>query len=112
MKMILAFVQPHRIDRVTRAVSHIKGFPGMTVSEARGFGKEKLQGEHDTREQLTDFTPTARIDTVVDNALVEAVLQAVIDSAHTGEHGDGKIFVLPVEQAIRVRTKERGPHVI
>lgn len=112
MKMILAFIQPHRADQVTRALCRLPGFPGLTVAEARGFGHEKLEEEHDAREQLTDFTPTLRLESVIDDTTADEVIQAIIDAAHTGGKGDGKIFVLPVEQAIRVRTGERGPHVV
>ena len=112
MKMIVAFLQAHRLDRVTRRLMHIKGFPGMTVVEGRGFGREKLEDALNTREELTDFTQKVQIETVVPSGLVESVIEALIEGAHTGERGDGRVFVLPVEQAVRIKTKERGEMAI
>ncbi len=112
MKMILAFVPPHRLDRVTRALKHVEGFRGMTVTEGQGFGRERLEEEHDSRDQLTDTTPTARLEVVVPASLAEEVVTAIVEASHTGAAGDGKIFVLPVEQAVRIRTREYGPDAI
>ena len=112
MKMILAFLQPHRLDRVTRALEHVEGFPGMTVTASQGFGHEKLDEAHDTREQLTDFTPTVRVELVVRDRIVNEVVETIVDAAHTGSRGDGKIFVLPVEEAVRIKTRERGAHAV
>jgi nitrogen regulatory protein P-II 1 len=112
MKMILAFIPPHRLDRVTRALEHLDGFPGMTVTASQGFGHEKLEESHDAREQLTDFTGTVRVESVVQDAMAEDVLGAIIAAAHTGTAGDGKIFVLPVDNAVRIKTKERGVHAV
>ena len=109
--MILAFIQPHRLDRVTRALAHVEGFPGMTVSPAEGFGHEKLEEKHDTRDQLRDFTKTIRLETVVDDLVVEAVLRTIVDASHTGGRGDGKIFLFEVREGIRIKTRERGPDV-
>jgi nitrogen regulatory protein PII len=108
MKMIVAFIQTHRLDRITRKLMHVEGFPGMTVVEGRGFGREKLEDVLSTREELTDFTPKVRIEIVVPVGLVESVIEVLVEGAHTGERGDGKIFVLPVEKAVRIKTKERG----
>jgi len=111
MKMILALIQPYRLDRVTRALQHIEGFPGMTVSDARGFGHEKLAAGHGAREQLKDFTETSRIETVVGEGLVDAVVAAITTAARSGGHSDGKIFVLPVDEGVRISTDARGPDV-
>ena len=111
MKMILAFIQPHRLDRVTRALAHVEGFRGMTVTPAQGFGHEKLDEKHDTRDQLSDFTRTIRLETVVDERVVEVVLETIVEATHTGGRGDGKIFLLDVREGIRIKTRERGPHV-
>jgi nitrogen regulatory protein PII len=108
MKMIMAYLQPHRLDRITRSLMHIEDFPGMTVVDGRGFGREKLEDVLSTREELTDFTPKVRIEIVVPVGLVESVIEVLVEGAHTGERGDGKIFVLPVEQAVRIKTKEAG----
>lgn len=111
MKMILAFVPPHHLDRVTRALEHVDRFPGMTVSDARGFGHEKLSRSHDARDQLKDFTEAARVECVVPDSMVPAVIEAVRSAAHTGGRGDGKLFVLPVVEGLRIKTGERGPDV-
>lgn len=112
MKMILAFIPPHRLDRVRRGLEHVDGFPGMTVSRAEGFGHEKLTESRQTRDQLEDFTPTARIECIVQDDMIEEVLAAVTEATHTGSRGDGKIFVFPVSEGLRVKTQERGPDVV
>ena len=106
MKMIIAFIQPHRLDRVTRALQHVDGFPGMTVTESRGFGREKLEVEAEA--SLKDYTESARIDVVAHDGQVDEILAAITEAAHTGQRGDGKIFVLPVERALRIKTREEG----
>lgn len=109
MKMIIAFIQPHRLDRVTRALEHVVAFPGMTVTEARGFGREKLEVEaEDRRASLEDYTDTVRIEVVAHDGQVDAVVKAITEAAHTGQRGDGKVFVLPVERAVRIHTGEEG----
>ncbi|MBT8338088.1 MAG: P-II family nitrogen regulator [Gemmatimonadetes bacterium] len=113
MKMILTYLPPYRLDRVTRALEHVEGFTGMTVTPARGFGREKLEDDaRDVRDQLDDFTPTVRVEAVVSDDRAEAVVQAVLAAAHTGARGDGKIFVLPVEDGVRIKTKARGPRAV
>ncbi len=111
MKMILALIQPHRLDRVTRALQHIEGFPGMTVSDARGFGHERLDPAQGARADLKDFTETTRIETVVGNGMVDQVVVAITSAAKSGGHSGGKIFVLPVEEGVRISTDQRGPNV-
>lgn len=111
MKMILAFIPPHRLDRVTRALEHVKNFPGMSVSDAQGFGREKLNRSRDARDQLEDFTEAVRIECVVPDPMAEEVIEAVKSATHTGERGDGKLFVLPVLEGLRIKTGERGPDV-
>jgi len=109
MKLIVAFVQRHRLDPVTRALEHLPHFHGMTVTESRGFGREKLEHEAgDRRAELTDYTDNVRIEVVTHDAGVDAVLKAITDAAHTGQRGDGKIFVLHVERAVRIKTREEG----
>ena len=112
MKMILAFIPPHRLDRVTRALEHIDRFPGMTVSEARGFGHEKLGSSHDVRDQLKDFTEAARVECVVPDSMAQEAIEAVRSATHTGGRGDGKLFVVPVLEGLRIKTGERGPGVV
>ena len=109
MKMIIAFIQPHRLDRVTRALEHVVSFPGMTVTESRGFGREKLEVEaEDQRASLKDYTETMRIEVVAHDGQVDGILAAITEAAHTGQRGDGKVFVLPVERAVRIKTREEG----
>lgn len=109
MKMIIAFIQPHRLDRVTRAMQHVVGFSGMTVSNSRGFGREKVEvGEADARASLQDYTDTARIEVVTHDGQVDELLAAITEAAHTGQRGDGKVFVLPVERALRIKTRDEG----
>jgi nitrogen regulatory protein P-II 1 len=108
MKMILAFIPIYRLDRVSRELIHIEGFPGMTVVHGQGFGQEKMERALSIREEVTDFTPNVQIEMVVPNRLVGPVIEAVLESAYTGDRGNGKIFVLPVEHAVRIKTKQGG----
>jgi nitrogen regulatory protein P-II 1 len=109
MKMVLAFVQTYRLDEVTRSLEHIPHFPGMSVTSARGFGREKVESPPPTsREALTDFTETVRIEVLVQDEHVDEVVAAIVRGARTGQRGDGKVAVLPVEQVVRVRTGEVG----
>ena len=113
MKMIVAFLRPDRLDPVTRALEHIPHFPGMTVTEARGFGREKVEEPPDSESaELTDYTKTARIEIVVSDDRLSAVMEAIEKAARTGRRDDGKIFVLPVERGRRVRTGEEGDAIV
>lgn len=112
MNMILAFLPPHRLDRVVLRLHKLPGFPGMTVTEGKGHGHEKLQDEHDSRDQLTDFTPVVRLEVVVEDDFVDPVMSAIYDAAHTGGRGDGKVYVLPVLDALRVKTGQRGEEAV
>lgn len=112
MKMIMAILPRYRLDRVTRKLIHIEGFPGMTVVEGEGFGHEKLEEAQTAREALTDFTPNVRVEAVVPDSLVDSVIGAIVDGAHTGERGNGKIFVLSVEEAVRIKTGESGADAV
>lgn len=113
MKMILAYVPPHRLDGVTRALEHLGDLPGMTVTDARGFGREKLEVEaRDRRAGLLDYTDVVRVEVCVPDGQVDPVLDAITEAARTGQRGDGKIFVLPVERGRRIRTGEEGEAVV
>ena len=113
MKMIVAFFHPRRLDRVTRALEHVPGFSGMTVTEGRGFGREKLQVRpRDHLAELTDFTDTIRVEIVTSATLVDALMNAITEAARTGQRDDGKVFVLPVERGRRIRTGEEGEVVV
>jgi len=111
MNMVLAFLPPHRLDRVVLHLHRIPGFPGMTVSNARGHGHEKLQDES-ARRRLDDFTDTVRLETVVPDDLVDTVLSTIEEAAHTGARGDGKVYVMPVTEALRVKTGQRGEDAV
>jgi nitrogen regulatory protein PII len=110
MKLVLAYIQPHRLDAVRRGLEHLPHFPGMTVTAAQGFGREKTEeaAPRDASEALTDFTEAVRIETVVHDEQVDDVLVAIMNAAHTGQRGDGKVFVLPVERALRIKTMAEG----
>ncbi len=113
MKMIMAYVPPHRLDRVTRALCHVPHLPGLTVTNARGFGQEKVESQGETpAEQLTDFVPMSRLEVVAHDDQVDDIAKAISDAAHTGARGDGKIFVLPVERAFRIKTGQEGASAI
>jgi nitrogen regulatory protein P-II 1 len=112
MKMILAFIKPHKIDEVKNALSEV-GVHGMSVSEIKGFGRTggKTEVFRGSAYQV-DFVPKLRLEVVVTEEQVHPVLDALERSAKTGKIGDGKIFVLPVDEALRIRTGERGETAI
>ena len=108
MKMVTAIVKPFKLDEVREALSAI-GVQGVTVTEVKGFGRQKGHTElYRGAEYVVDFLPKVKIEAAVDDALVERVIEAIETAARTGKIGDGKIFVSPVEQAIRIRTGETG----
>ncbi|HND14489.1 MAG TPA: P-II family nitrogen regulator [Pseudomonadales bacterium] len=108
MKMITTIVKPFKLDEVREALSEI-GVQGITVSEVKGFGRQKGHTElYRGAEYAVDFLPKVRIEIVVADALVDGVIETVVRAARTGKIGDGKIFVLAVEQAVRIRTGETG----
>lgn len=109
MKLIMAIIQPHRLDAVREALSEL-GVHGMTVSEVRGFGRQRGHTEiYRGAEYAIHYVPKVKIEIVVDDAMVERALEIICETARTGHIGDGKVFVLPVEQSVRVRTGETGP---
>jgi len=106
MKMVTAIVKPFKLDEVREALSAI-GVQGITVTEVKGFGRQKGHTElYRGAEYVVDFLPKVKIEAAVDDALVERVIEAIEGSARTGKIGDGKIFVLDVERALRIRTGE------
>ena len=112
MKMVTAIVKPFKLDEVREALSGI-GVQGITVTEVKGFGRPKGHTElYRGAEYVVDFLPKVRIDAAVDDALVDRVIEAIEASARTGKIGDGKIFVLALEQAVRIRTGEMGTEAI
>jgi nitrogen regulatory protein PII len=112
MKQITAMIRPSKVDAVKTALVEI-GVIGMTVSEARGFGRQKGQVErYRGNEFKVDFISKSKVVLVVNDDKVTPAIEAISKAAHTGEIGDGKIFVTPVEQAIRIRTGESGEAAI
>jgi nitrogen regulatory protein PII len=108
MKMITAMVRPSRVDAIKTALVDLD-IIGMTVTDSRGFGRQKGQVERYRGNEFTvEFLPKARIEVVVPSSKVEAAVSAITEAARTGEIGDGKIFVTPVESVIRIRTGETG----
>jgi nitrogen regulatory protein PII len=108
MKYIVAVIQPHRLDAVREALSNI-GVQGMTVTEVRGFGRQKGQTEvYRGAEYTMQYVPKVKLELAVGAAIADQVVDAISDAARTGRIGDGKVFVLPLEGAMRVRTGEMG----
>jgi nitrogen regulatory protein P-II 1 len=112
MKKIEAIIKPFKLDEVKNAL-HEVGITGMTVSEVKGFGRQKGHTEvYRGAEYVIDFLPKIKIEVVLDDGIVERAVQAIQDTARTDKIGDGKIFVVDVEQAIRIRTGEQGPDAV
>ena len=112
MKKIEAIIKPFKLDDVKDALNAL-GISGMTVTEVKGFGRQRGHKEiYRGAEYQTDFIPKVKLDVVVDAAMVDKVVATISEKANTGKIGDGKIFVLPLEQAIRIRTGERGNDAI
>ena len=112
MKKIEAIIKPFKLDDVKEALNEI-GIQGMTILEVKGYGRQKGHKEiYRGAEYVVDFIPKIKIEIVVESDRAKEVVVKIQDSANTGKIGDGKIFVFPVEQAIRVRTGERGKDAI
>lgn len=108
MKMVTAIVKPFKLDEVREALSAI-GVQGVTVTEVKGFGRQKGHTElYRGAEYVVDFLPKVKIEAAVDDAIVDRVIEAIESAARTGKIGDGKIFVSALEQVIRIRTGEMG----
>ena len=112
MKKIEAIIKPFKLEEVKDALAEV-GVEGMTVSEVKGFGRQKGHTEiYRGSEYTVDFLPKIKIDVVVAENLVESATAAILKAAKTGKIGDGKIFVSPVEDAIRIRTEEKGEKAV
>ena len=112
MKKIEAIIKPFKLDEVKNALAEI-GIQGLTVYEAKGFGRQKGHTElYRGAEYVVDFLPKVKIDIVIDESLLDQALECIENAAKTGRIGDGKIFVSNVEQAIRIRTGEKGTEAI
>ncbi len=112
MKKIEAIVKPHKLDEVKEKLN-AAGITGMTVTEVKGFGRQRGHKEiYRGTEYHIDFIPKVKMEMVVDDGLVEKAVAAIIEGARTGSIGDGKIFVSTVEEAVRIRTGERGTEAL
>ncbi|MCW8831185.1 MAG: P-II family nitrogen regulator [Gammaproteobacteria bacterium] len=112
MKLIKAIIKPFKLDDVREALSEI-GVQGITVSEVKGFGRQKGHTElYRGAEYVVDFLPKVKVETAIADDQVEKVIEAIRGAANTGKIGDGKIFVMPIEQAIRIRTGESGDEAL
>jgi nitrogen regulatory protein PII len=108
MKQVVAIIKPFKLDDVRDSLSEV-GVQGLTVSEVKGFGRQKGHTElYRGAEYVVDFLPKLKLEIAVDDDVVEQVTEAIIKGANTGKIGDGKIFVYPLEQVIRIRTSETG----
>jgi nitrogen regulatory protein P-II 1 len=108
MRKVEAIIKPFKLDEVKEALNGI-GVQGMTVSEVKGFGRQKGHTElYRGAEYVVDFLPKIKIEIAIPDEMVDKVVQAIVEAANTGRIGDGKIFVLPLEEAVRIRTGERG----
>jgi nitrogen regulatory protein P-II 1 len=112
MKKIEAIVKPFKLDEVREALSDI-GVTGLTVTEVKGFGRQKGHTElYRGAEYVVDFLPKVKVEVVVPDSLVDRAMEAIVKAARTGKIGDGKIFVVPVEQVVRIRTGETGEDAV
>ena len=112
MKLIMAVIKPFRLDDVRDALSEI-GIKGMTVTEVKGFGRQKGHTElYRGAEYAVDFLPKIKLEIAVPSDLVDRVIESITTAAQTGKIGDGKIFVSEIEQVIRIRTGETGPEAL
>ena len=112
MKLVMAIIKPFKLDDVREALSEI-GVQGITVTEVKGFGRQKGHTElYRGAEYVVDFLPKVKLEVAIDDGIVEQVIETIRNAANTGKIGDGKIFVYPVEQVIRIRTGESGTEAL
>lgn len=112
MKQITAIIKPFKLDEVREALADV-GVSGLTVTEVKGFGRQKGHTElYRGAEYVVDFLPKVKVEAVVDDAVVDQAVEAIIKAARTGKIGDGKIFVQEVEQVVRIRTGETGAEAV
>ncbi len=112
MKLVTAVIKPFKLDYVREALSGI-GVTGVTVAEVKGFGRQKGHTElYRGAEYIVDFLPKVMLEIAVEDGMLDSVVEAIIKAAGTGKIGDGKIFVTPLEQVVRIRTGETGPEAL
>ena len=113
MKEIKAIIRQFKLDDVITALHKIEGLPGITISEIKGFGKSKGKNNGETiDEKLHQLAPKTKLEIVVHNDLVDEIVNTIQRTAHTGNPGDGKIYVTKVEEVVKIRTNERGENAI
>ena len=112
MKKVEAIIKPFKLDEVKEAL-HEVGIKGITVTEAKGFGRQKGHTElYRAAEYVVDFLPKVKVEVVLEDSLIERVVEAIQQAAHTGRIGDGKIFVSSIDEVVRIRTGERGSEAV
>jgi nitrogen regulatory protein P-II 1 len=112
MKKVEAIIKPFKLEEVKEALSGL-GIEGMTVTEVKGFGRQKGHTEiYRGSEYTVDFLPKIKVEAVMTDAMVEQAVRAIVKAARTGKIGDGKVFVSPIENAVRIRTEETGEHAV
>ena len=112
MKLISAIIKPFKLDAVRQALSDV-GVQGMTVTEVTGFGRQKGHTElYRGAEYVVDFLPKLKVEIALDDVLLERAIEAITDAARTGKIGDGKIFIVDIEQVVRIRTGDSGPQAL
>ena len=110
MKEVKAYIKPHKLATVTQALKRIKEVTGLTVCEVKGFGRGR--GRDARNGMINDFLPCVRIEVICRDEIVDVVVDTIEKAAYTGLKGDGKIYVIPVEQAVRISTGERGDDAV
>jgi nitrogen regulatory protein PII len=112
MKLVTAIIKPFKLDDVRQALADV-GVKGVTVTEVKGFGRQRGHTElYRGAEYVVDFLPKMKVEVAIDDDLLEQVIEVISNTARTGKIGDGKIFVMPLEQVIRIRTGETGPEAV
>jgi nitrogen regulatory protein P-II 2 len=112
MKLVTAIIKPFKLDDVRQALADV-GVKGVTVTEVKGFGRQRGHTElYRGAEYVVDFLPKMKVEVAIDDELLEQVIEVISNTARTGKIGDGKIFIAPLEQVIRIRTGETGPEAV
>jgi len=112
MKLVTAIIKPFKLDDVRQALADV-GVKGVTVTEVKGFGRQRGHTElYRGAEYVVDFLPKMKVEIAIDDELLEQVIEVISNTARTGKIGDGKIFIMPLEQVIRIRTGETGPEAV
>lgn len=112
MKLVTAIIKPFKLDDVRQALADV-GVKGVTVTEVKGFGRQRGHTElYRGAEYVVDFLPKMKVEVAIDDDILEQVVEVISNTARTGKIGDGKIFIMPLEQVVRIRTGETGPEAV